>query len=147
MPTEHRLFILGKGKGSEKAPVTISETSCAAVSEYLDARECPPSDAPLFTNGARWSDGTQRLSARGLVYIVNAYGLKVLGRPLHPHALRHMAITAYLDASDGNIRRAQRLSRHADIRTLQRYDDNREDLQGAATNVLSVLLQSPGRRK
>jgi hypothetical protein len=38
------------------------------------------------------------------------------------------------------VRTAQRLSRHADLRMLQRYDDNREDLQERATLLLSRLL-------
>ena len=140
-PEERRLRILGKGKGTQKEPVTVSDVAAAALSEYLEARGNPPADAPLFTNAARWSDGTERLSGRGLLHIVNAYGEKVLRRPLHPHALRHMAITAYLDASAGDVRGAQRLSRHASLLTLQKYDDNRADLQGKATNLLSALLK------
>jgi integrase/recombinase XerC len=72
--------------------------------------------------------------------VVNGYGQRVLGRDLHRHALQHMAITAVLDATGGDVRTAQRLSRHADLRMLQRYDDNREDLQERATLLLSRLL-------
>jgi integrase/recombinase XerC len=71
---------------------------------------------------------------------VNAYGKKVLGTALHPPALRHMAITAYLDMSDGDVRGAQRLSRHVNLLTLQVYDYNRSDLQGKATAMLSTLF-------
>lgn len=134
-----RLFIVGKGQ-TEKAPVTISKVAVAALSEYLQGRGPLALDAPLFVNAARFSDGTERLSGRGMLYVVDTYGREVLDRPLHPHALRHMAITAYLDATEGDIRGAQRLSRHADIRTLTIYDDNRADLQGRATCMLSALL-------
>ncbi len=144
-PAQFRLMILGKGKGSQKAPVTLSKASVEALGDYLAARGNPDGSAPLFTNAARFSDGEQRLSGRGLLHVVNALGIKALGRPLHPHALRHMAITAYLDATSGDVRGAQRLSRHASLLTLQRYDDNRADLQGAATNLLSTLLKE-GRR-
>jgi len=48
-----------------------------------------------------------------------------------------------LDATGGDVRRAQRLSRHADIRTLQRYDDNREDLQGEVSGLLSAIFHPP----
>ena len=52
-----------------------------------------------------------------------------------PHRIRHSAITAYLDASNGNIRAAQGLSRHANLNTLNRYDDNRHKYQAQATNT------------
>ena len=143
-PEELRLFIRGKGSGTQKEPVTISSASVAAVAEYLNARGCPAPEEPLFCNLARFSDGTHRLTGRGIYHIVNTYGMRVLRRKLRPHALRHMAITAYLDATGGNLRGAQRLSRHVDLRTLQKYDDNRQDLQGAATNLLSVFLGSRG---
>jgi integrase/recombinase XerC len=51
-----------------------------------------------------------------------------------------LAITAYLDASDGNIRAAQGLSRHANLNTLTRYDDNRHKYQAIATNTLADLV-------
>ena len=139
-PAECRLLILGKGRGSQKEPVTLSAATVAAISVYLAARERPGPAAPLFCNLARFSDGSARLTGRGLLHVVNEYGRQVLGKDLHPHALRHMAITACLDATGGDVRTAQRLSRHADVRTLQRYDDNREDLQGKATALLSALL-------
>jgi site-specific recombinase XerC len=49
-------------------------------------------------------------------------------------------ITAYLDASDGNIRAAQGLSRHASLNTLNHYDDNRHKFQAIATNTLADLV-------
>ena len=60
--------------------------------------------------------------------------------PRSPHRIRHSAITAYLDASDGNIRAAQSLSRHANLNTLNRYDDNRHKYQAIATNTLADLV-------
>jgi integrase/recombinase XerC len=48
-----------------------------------------------------------------------------IDKVVSPHRIRHSAITAYLDASDGNLRAAQGLSRHANLNTLNRYDDNR----------------------
>lgn len=140
-PAGRRLHVIGKGAGREKTPVTLSAHAVDALSEYLTARRNPGAAAPLFVNAARWSDGCERLSGRSLLRVVNEYGLRTLGTPLHPHALRHMAITAYLDHSSGDVRGAQRLSRHASLLTLQRYDDNRADLQGHATALLSALLQ------
>jgi integrase/recombinase XerC len=135
-----RLSVLGKGLGTQKVPVTPSDSVVVALIDYLSARGEPGPNAPLFTNLARFSDGEQRLTGRGMLHIVNAYGQKVLGTALHPHALRHMAITAYLGMSDGDVRGAQRLSRHVNLLTLQVYDYNRSDLQGKATAMLSTLF-------
>jgi integrase/recombinase XerC len=57
-----------------------------------------------------------------------------------PHRIRHSAITTYLDASDGNLRAAQGLSRHTNLNTLSRYDDNRHKYQATATNILANLI-------
>jgi integrase/recombinase XerC len=138
-PENRRLFILGKGKGSQKEPVTLSTATAAALADYLNARGRPDPAAPLFCNVARFTKAETRLSGRGLLHIVNDYGKRVLGKSLHPHALRHMAITAALD-NGWELRKVQRLSRHKDIRTLQLYDDNREDMQGQITEALSKLL-------
>lgn len=138
-----RLHILGKGHGAQKVPVTLDATTIDALNDYLDARraraELAPTD-PLFANAARWSDGNERLTGRGLLHVVSTIGLAVTGKPLRVHALRHMAITAALDATGGDVRRVQKLSRHANIATLTRYDDNRSDLQGQVTGLLASLL-------
>lgn len=136
-----RLYITGKGKGRERTPVTLSPVAVDALCDYLEARGGPAADAPLLCTCARFVKGEQALTGRGVHHLVNQLGQKVLGRELHPHELRHMAITAYLDATQGDVRGAQRLSRHASLLTLQKYDDNRADLQGAATNLLSTLLK------
>lgn len=70
-----------------------------------------------------------RLTPDGLYKTVADYGEK-LGLRLTPHKLRHSAITIFLDSSGGNILEAQGLSRHADLRALSIYDDNRHDRGG-----------------
>jgi integrase/recombinase XerC len=136
---ENRLYILGKGRGSQREPITISAVTVEAIGEYLAAKPGAAADAPLFANCDRAQQGDGRLTGRGLAKVIDTYGQKAIGKRLHPHALRHMAITAYLDAT-GDVRKAQKLSRHRDLRTLQIYDDARSDFQGEATGVLSDLL-------
>jgi len=80
-----------------------------------------------------------RLAPNGLYKIIRKYG-RQMGLSLAPHKLRHSAITAALDATGGDLRRVQKLSRHADLRTLSIYDDNRSDFQGEVTRILSGLL-------
>lgn len=141
-PAQKRLCILGKGRGSQREPVTLSETGVAALEAHLATRGGPLSpESPLFVNVSR-AHGDTRLTGQGLRHLVDGWGKAVLGCPLHPHALRHTAITAALDATGGDVRTVQRLSRHARLETLLRYDDNRSDLQGAVTTLLSALLKN-----
>lgn len=140
-----RLMITGKGHAGEPEPITLSEHCAAAIAEYVDERSLSgrlDNGEPLFVNFSRSKPG--RLQGNGLYKILRAYGLHVLDRALSPHKMRHAAATAVLDATDGDLRTAQALTRHADIRTLLLYDDNREDRQGKASDVLSGLTrQSP----
>ena len=142
-PAQLRLQILGKGRGSQKEPVTVSEKGEAAITAYLTA--AGHTEGALFRGLARrWTLAQPeraggRLSADGLHDLVGRYG-QALGVKLTPHKLRHSAITAALDASGGNVRKVQKLSRHADLRTLTVYDDNRTDAQGEMTGLLSGLL-------
>ena len=59
---------------------------------------------------------------------------------LSPHRIRHSGITAALEATNGDVRKVQKFSRHADLNTLMIYDDNRRDVQGEITDLLADLL-------
>ncbi len=59
---------------------------------------------------------------------------------MSPHQIRHSSITAALDATDGNIRKVQKLSRHANINTLMTYDDNRVNYQEEMSQLLDNLI-------
>lgn len=59
---------------------------------------------------------------------------------MSPHRIRHSSITAALDATDGNIRKVQKLSRHANINTLMTYDDNRISYQEEMSQLLGDLV-------
>jgi integrase/recombinase XerC len=57
-----------------------------------------------------------------------------------PHRIRHWSITAALDATAGDVRKVQKLSRHANLNTLMIYDDNRINHQGEVTQLLDDLI-------
>ena len=67
--------------------------------------------------------------------------MKTLGKQggikARPHGLRHAAITEALDKTGGDVRAVQRFSRHADVRTLQAYDDARTDLVGKVARLVA----------
>ncbi|MBV9467904.1 MAG: tyrosine-type recombinase/integrase [Abitibacteriaceae bacterium] len=140
--SQRTLMIAGKGRGTQRQPVTLSERGVEAIVGYLlRAGHATDQSGPLFRNlDHRPQHLRQRLTSDGLFYLVKSYGEAIGVKNLTPHKLRHSAITAALDATGGDVRKVQRLSRHADLRTLSIYDDNRSDFQGEVTGVLSDLL-------
>lgn len=134
-----RLFILGKGK-IQKSQIDLSPATTIAIAQWLAARNNYRSDDPLFTSLDRRSKG-HRLDGSTIYRLVRESSKAAgIDKVVSPHRIRHSAITAYLDASDGNIRAAQGLSRHANLNTLNRYDDNRYKYQAIATNTLADLV-------
>lgn len=146
----HELSILGKGRGTQKEKVTLSLSLSEAIYNYLTEKRRQPStgekedgeDSPLFCNFDRRPDKAgKRLSTDGLYQLIGFYGKEIGLKRLTPHQLRHSAITAALDATKGDVRKVQKLSRHAKIETLMIYDDNRQNVQGEISGLLSGLLK------
>ncbi|HEY9695351.1 MAG TPA: tyrosine-type recombinase/integrase [Oculatellaceae cyanobacterium] len=61
-------------------------------------------------------------------------------KKLSPHRIRHSSVTAALEATNGDVRRVQKLSRHSNLNTLMIYDDNRLSHQGEITYLLADLV-------
>jgi integrase/recombinase XerC len=58
-----------------------------------------------------------------------------------PHKIRHSAITALLDLTDGDLQSAHALPRHKSMDILRVYGDNRDKLQSKATGLLEQALK------
>ena len=125
--------VLGKGR-TERVRLTLPEPTREALRAWMEARGAEP--GPLFLNFDRAGKGG-RLTGRSLHRIVKALGLKA-GLEVRPHGLRHAAITEALDLLKGDVRKVQRFSRHRDLRTLNRYNDNREDLGGEVARLVAA---------
>jgi integrase/recombinase XerC len=63
-----------------------------------------------------------------------------INKKLSPHRIRHSGITAALDATGGDVRKVQKLSRHANLNTLMIYDDNRLNVQGEISDLLADMV-------
>lgn len=140
VPAERTLRIFGKGRGRQPEFVSLSESTIEAVQVWLRSRGNPPPEAPLFIALDRANYG-HRLSGRGLAKIVEKIA-KAAGieKQMSPHRIRHSGITAALDATNGNVRKVQKLSRHVDLNTVVIYDDNRRNLQAEVTELLAGLV-------
>jgi len=120
------LAVLGKGR-TQKERVTVPAPTLTVLTAWVVRRGAAA--GPLFRSLDPAGKGDGRLSGAAVYQIVEKLGAAV-GVTARPHGLRHTAITTVLDKSGGNLRAAQRFSRHKDVRVLERYDDTREDLAG-----------------
>lgn len=134
------LFIIGKGEVGEKETISLPTQNAIAISEWLVARGEFNRDAPLFIAVDNANYGG-RLSGNGIYTIVDRLCLKAgISKKMSPHRIRHSSITAALDATDGNIRKVQKLSRHKNINTVMTYDDNRSNHQEEISQLLDDLI-------
>jgi integrase/recombinase XerC len=129
----NRIFILGKARAQQE-PVTLPVPTKAALAAWLDARG--PEPGPLLVNFDRARKG-RRLTGTAVYHIVGRLGAKT-GLVVRPHGLRHLAIATALDRTNGDVRAVAKFSRHKDLRTLRRYDDNRQDLAGKVTRLVAT---------
>jgi integrase/recombinase XerC len=133
-----KLWIKGKGR-IEKSAINLNPVTVSAIADWLNIRGGVSSSDPLFISLDH--PNGERLQGRGIHQTIDRRSKQAgITKQMSPHRVRHSAITAYLDASGGDVRSAQGLSRHKNLNTLTRYDDNRHQHQGKATDVLADLL-------
>jgi integrase/recombinase XerC len=139
-PESRTLKILGKGRGSQKSLISLSLGSTVAIQDWLSQFETIKPDQPLFFALDRCNYG-HRLSGTSVYHLVERVARTAgIHKQMSPHRIRHSAITAALDATNGNVRKVQKLSRHKKLDTLILYDDNRTNMQGEVSSLLSDLI-------
>lgn len=132
------IAIMGKGK-QERIKLTLPPHAREALASWLELRGSLDPSAPLFVSLAS-NQAEGRISGTGIYLLIRDQLGKRAGVEAKPHGLRHTAITAALDAFNGDVRKARRFSRHANIATVALYDDSREDHAGAVAQVLDGLM-------
>jgi integrase/recombinase XerC len=139
LPQQQKLMILGKGKRA-KVAIDLTDSVSYALKEWLNFHPCNVVGQPLITSLSHNCYGA-RIAGDSIYRIVQGYAEAAgIDRRVSPHRLRHSSITAFLDASGGNLRAAQALSRHSNQNTLTLYDDNRRQEQKGASGMLEDLL-------
>jgi integrase/recombinase XerC len=145
LPQQQKLLILGKGKRA-KVAIDLTDSVSYALEEWLNFHPCNVPGQPLITSLSHNCYGA-RIAGDSLYRIVQGYAEAAgINRRVSPHRLRHSSITAFLDASGGNLRAAQALSRHSNQNTLTLYDDNRWQEQKGASGILEDLLAGNCRK-
>ena len=135
-----RLWILGKGRGTQKEAIALSIPVIKALQDWLTCHDRLAFNQPLFFSIAHLTYG-HRLSGTSIYRIVRGLATVAgIKKTMSPHRIRHSGITAALVATGGDVRRVQKLSRHSNLNTLMIYDDNRLDHQGEISDLLSELI-------
>lgn len=129
--------VMGKGR-RERVYLTLPAPTIIALGHWITFRG--DAAGPLFMSIDKGNRLGGRLTGRGLHKVVSALG-DAVGLTVCPHGMRHTAITEALDLTSGDVRAVARFSRHADIRVLQRYDDNRDDTAGEIAKMVSAQGQ------
>lgn len=139
-PTEQELTILGKGRGTQTEIITLSHPTTQAFLAWTKAFRHRRKKAPLFV-ALDFKHKGHRITGDGIYKLVNRYGKRAgIKKRLSPHRIRHSSITAALNATGGDLRKVQKLSRHRDFNTLLIYDDNRFKAQAELSELLSGLI-------
>ena len=134
------LKVKGKGKGTAYEVIDLSLTTTEAIRDWLLERRELDFSAPLFISLDPIKKG-HRLTGAGIYWIVQQYCQAAgIVKQMSPHRIRHSSITAALDATNGNVRKVQKLSRHATIDTLMVYDDNRQKDQLEISTLLADMV-------
>ncbi|RAM48063.1 MAG: integrase [Hapalosiphonaceae cyanobacterium JJU2] len=155
-PSRHTIEVLGKGKGTELTVIGLSLKTVQAIADWLiTSRRVNLHGKALFTglgyNKAKPTSERRnqprfdpdRIHGQTIRKLVDTLAKEAgITKKMSPHRVRHSAITAVLDASNGDFRKAQKFSRHADPRTLIKYDDNKQktEMQQELTDAISDLI-------
>jgi len=135
-----RKRILGKGRGTSVRSSGLGGDNQSAIADWLEERGSCSHDSPLFIALDSAHSG-HRLSGDGICKMVVRHSEKAgIKKQMSPHRIRHSAITAALDATDGDVRKVQKLSRHRNLNTLMIYDDNRGRDQQDITKLLDGMF-------
>lgn len=139
-PVAKTLRIFGKGRGNQSEIVSLGSATVTAIESWLEARgEVNPDKALFCSVNPGYRDG--RLSTQAIYDIVSDRCQDAgITKVMSPHRIRHSSITAALEATNGDVRRVQKLSRHSSLNTLLIYDDNRRNHQKEVTDLLDSLV-------
>lgn len=128
-------------KAGKLIKMPLPPATSRAVDLYLESRDWPADGLVFVTSTGRG------MSEPALFRLVRSLArrakVKDAGR-ISPHSLRHTAITEALEATHGDVRKAQKLAGHADPRTTMLYDLRRNDLDGHAAYVLATRYGAGG---
>ena len=139
--TSNRLFILGKGKGTQKTIVDLSQKTVEAITDWLIVSKKETKNKQALFTVIAYNGHNKRLSGEAIRRLVNNLCKQVgITKQMSPNRIRHSSITTVLNQNNGNYRATQKFSRHSKADTVIKYDDNRQKLQKEMSEILANLV-------
>lgn len=139
-----KLQVLGKGQQMQRTPCTMPRQVMVACQEWLDARARHLGDRDTTDRLFVALDANHLgcpLTARSIERVISGLAEKAGVGKVAPHALRHAAITAVLDETDGDVRSTRSFSRHSSVESVLIYDDRRADTGGKLAQILADRIE------
>ena len=125
------LRIIGKGGKPATMPVPVP------LLRILEAARGDRTSGPLILTRA----GNQQTRRGAYDWIKRLCRKADLPDTIHPHSLRHAAVTALVD-SGADLWEAQRFARHADPRTTEHYYRRKDSLDKHGAHITARLFAS-----
>jgi site-specific recombinase XerD len=135
----HRVVTVTR-KGGRRQNLPVAPWVGIVLDAYLDGRE----EGALFATFPR-GGGIGRLDEPALHRLVRRVGVLAAlpqAKAIHPHSLRHSALTEALERGC-SLRDVQALAGHIDPRTTERYDRMRSRLDNSPAYALAASLAAP----
>ena len=135
------LWVHGKGRDEADEYVVLTPESLDPIMEYISCRPSLQQEAPLFASVSDNSYGSSLSTCtvrRVVKERLEAAGLKT--PRICAHSLRHSCITLAVEGG-ASIHDAQRLGRHQDISTTQRYLHLQQRSQGIGEHSVANILK------
>lgn len=139
----HRVATI-TGKGNKIARVPLAAATWSAIQDWIGQAGIVV--GPVFTAVNKGGEvvHVEAVSPQSAWKRLGLLARRAgIGRALHPHLLRHTAVTHALAAGVA-LHQVQDFARHADPRTTRRYDSHRNSLNNPAPHVLAASLGDPG---
>ena len=124
----------GCGKGSKVALIPLPP----AVGRAIDRAAAGRTRGPILLN-SRGTRMDRSAATRRLQHLAETASIQITRA--HPHMLRHTYVTTML-AAGADLRDVQIAARHADPRTMMRYDRARPNLDRHPNYILAAYMAS-----
>lgn len=114
----HSIRCKGRGKTGKVRKFKFSDYAMDAIKKWLEVRG---EDDCEFVFAVRTKDGVRQLSAESFNTWCSTIFSKILGRRLHPHAIRESRATSIVVEEGKSAESAQRLLGHESVETTRKH--------------------------
>ncbi len=138
-PVENLVLTQDITKNHKERSIPVSTRLKQAIEEYLN-EHCWLIDQSTDHKAFVIFFSDKSITTRQVERIINTAGWKALGRPVHPHMLRHTFATKLMRVTD--MRTVQELLGHSNVTSTQIYTHPNEDDKKKAIDTLDDYTKS-----